>query len=1365
MADSTSLHPTDRILGNATAMAELRAQIRHLATFDTVGSPHVPTLLLQGETGTGKGLLARVIHDSGPRAHGPFVDVNCAAIPEHLLEAELFGFDVGAFTDAKRAKPGLFESASGGTLFLDEIEALPMTLQGKLLRSIEDKRVRRLGAVTEHAVDVKVVAAAQRQLHEAVAEKRFRPDLYHRLAVVVVQIPPLRERSDDIVLLAKYFLNVYASAHGLATKQLAPDAQTWLWTYDWPGNVRELAHLMERITLLVPEPVVVAHVLKRLLVTHPRLAGPSVPETSVPSIVGGDEEQIRAAIARTHGNVVRAARLLGLSRNAFRYRMLRYGIERRPTAHADGPAERHAEVSENDSGGAVHVHVDGAEPTWEKKLVAVATIHLTFPRTADIDAAHPQPWTLAKRWEQILTDKVHGFGGILLNSSPCLFTALFGIPHTLEQMAVRALHAALAIRHAVAETATVDSPELRAAVHLGDVLLDLRPPFIPARLLAVGDTLAYPIRLLGQAAAGEVAVSSAVQRVVARDCSLVAREIVVELGGASPDRAYIVTSIRPVGAHRTSRFVGRERELAELSRMLDHVSQGRGQVVAIVGEAGVGKSRLRHEFTEAVRASCLVVEAVSSPGQSHAFVPLIEMLKRYFAIDARDDKRMRREKVTERVLTLDKHLEETLPYLLPLLDVVDPRSTLAQMDPAARRRRTFDAVKALLLRESLNQPILVVVEDLHGIDDETLGFLDVLVDAVPEARVLLLVTYRPEHGHGWSGKTYYTQLRLDPLDAKQADEMTAALVGEAPDLKELVVRKAQGNPLFIEEIARALLDGGPDAFELPPTIQGVLAARVDQLAKDERALLQTLAVLGHEFPLTLVQNVWDGTADELRVLLARLQASEFIRERPALPETTYSFKHALTRDVAYTALDPELRRRVHVRAAEATETLFADGLDDHYHVLAHHAQRAGLTSKAVDYLGLAGRQAVQRSAYAEAIAHFRSSLALLSSLPPGRERNQRELGVQTSLGAALMATEGMGAPQVEEVFQRARELCREVGETPQLFRVLQGLSVFYALRVKLRTSEELADERRRLAERLENPALVLQAQIARGHVLLALGELPAARAELERAAGLYDPRQHHALAFGGVDPSGRDHAAIVLWLLGYPDKALASMRQMLAIAREQPHPFTLTVAQLFAAMLHQLRRESGLTREWAEAATVLTTRHAFAMWRAMALVLSGWAFAAEGDTSEGILRMRRGIDDWRATGAELLRPYFLGLLAEALAYSGGHDEGLLLLGEALDIVRRTEQHWCEADLLRLQGDVLLAAAREREAAASLDAALGLARRQEAKSLELRAAMSLSRLLQRRGDYDEAQTLLAGVHGWFSEGFDTPDLRQAATLLR
>jgi hypothetical protein len=402
--------------------------------------------LLQGETGTGKGLVAQLLHDSGPRARGNFIEVNCAAIPDHLLEAELFGVVAGAYTDAKRTKPGLFEVASGGTLFLDEVDALPVPLQGKLLTAIEAKRVRSVGGVTEHLVDIKLTAATQADLGMLVAQGRFRPDLYFRLAVVPLVVPPLRARGEDVVLLAEHYLRWYAETHGVRAKRLTRAAEAWLRAYRWPGNVRELAHLMERVTLLLPEAVVEAQALEQLGLPEVPLMG----EATAPPLDGRAAvdvpAQIRQALAQTQGNVAQAARRLGWTRKKLRYYIDQHaiGLPPRPRGRpprTDHQAERPAFTQ--------LMEAPALLPGGEQKPVAVLAIELTFPDAVGLIPAY-EPWTAARQWTQAVVEKVRGFGGALVQQGPTLLLAAFGVPHTLEQLPQRAVQAALALRQLTA---------------------------------------------------------------------------------------------------------------------------------------------------------------------------------------------------------------------------------------------------------------------------------------------------------------------------------------------------------------------------------------------------------------------------------------------------------------------------------------------------------------------------------------------------------------------------------------------------------------------------------------------------------------------------------------------------------------------------------------------------------------------------------------------------------------------------------------------------------------------------------------------------------------------------------------------------
>jgi predicted ATPase len=814
-------------------------------------------------------------------------------------------------------------------------------------------------------------------------------------------------------------------------------------------------------------------------------------------------------------------------------------------------------------------------------------------------------------------------------------------------------------------------------------------------------------------------------------------------------------------------------------------------VVALVGEAGVGKSRLVYEFVHSPHPQgWRILESASvSYGKATPYFPVVDLLKRYVHIEDTDEPRTIRAKVTGQVLTLDETLQETIPALLWLLDVLSDDSPFRTLEPPQRRQRTLAALKRVLLRESQVQPLLLVFEDLHWIDTETQALLDSLIDGLPTARLLLLVNYRPEYQHGWGSKTYYTQLRLDPLPPASAEAVLDALLG--PDvslapLKRVLIERTEGNPFFLEESVRTLVEtgvlvGAPGAYRLaqalptiqvPATVQAVLAARIDRLPPDAKRLLQTAAVIGPEVPLPVLQAVAALPEATLHAALAQLQAAEFLYETRLFPERAYTFKHALTQQVAYQSLLTSTRHQVHQQVAHVFETLCAETALTQPELLAHHYTEAGCPEPAAAYWQRAGQRAMERSAYPEAINHLSKGLEVLKTLPDTPAHRQQELNVQLALGPALIVTQGPASPAVEQVYARAQELCQQVGETPQLFPVLWGLWRFYSNRAEHQRARALGEQLLSLAQQVHDAALLLEAHHALWATLFWSGEFAAARAHLEQGRALYDPQQHHAhtLLYGGHDPGVccLSHAAWSLWILGYPDQALQRVREALALAHELTHSHSLAIALFFAATLHQSRREPHAAHERAEACVVLADEQGFAQELARATVMRGWALAAQGQGAEGMAQMRQGMAAYGTIGAVSARPYFLTLLAEACGSIGQTTEGLSLLAEALATVDRTEECGWEAELHRLKGEILLAQAGEsqkvQEAEACFQQALAVARHQQAKSLELRAAMSLSRLWQQQGKRAEARELLAPIYSWFTEGFDTPDLQEARALL-
>jgi predicted ATPase len=497
--------------------------------------------------------------------------------------------------------------------------------------------------------------------------------------------------------------------------------------------------------------------------------------------------------------------------------------------------------------------------------------------------------------------------------------------------------------------------------------------------------------------------------------------------------------------------------------------------------------------------------------------------------------------------------------------------------------------------------------------------------------------------------------------------------------------------------------------------------------------------------------------------------AEFLFQQGLPPQATYRFKHALIQDTAYQSLLRSTRQQHHQRIAQVLEAHFPESGKTQPELLAHHYTEAGLSAQAIPYWQRAGQRASERSAHVEAIAHLTRGLEVLNTLPDTLERTQQELVLQTTLGPALLATKGYAAPEVGQVYARAQELCQQVGETSQIFSTLYGLYYFHMIRAELHRARALAEQLLRMAHHHHDHSLLLLAHLALTGPLFHLGELTRSRTHLEQGMALYDAQQHHALAFRyGIDPGVYfvSHGARHLWLLGFPEQARTSIREALTLARTLAHPFSLAFALHWATTIHQWRREASAAQEQAEMSMAFSREQGFALWVPGGTVLRGWALTAQGQMEDGIAHMRQGMIAWQATGAEVDRPYYLALLAEGYGKAERAEAGLHVVAEALAVVDTIEERYYEAELYRLQGELLLARSTEQhtEAATCFRQALDIARRQQARSWELRAAVSLARLWQHQGQRTEAYELLAPIYGWFTEGFDTADLQDAKALL-
>jgi class 3 adenylate cyclase/tetratricopeptide (TPR) repeat protein len=647
-----------------------------------------------------------------------------------------------------------------------------------------------------------------------------------------------------------------------------------------------------------------------------------------------------------------------------------------------------------------------------------------------------------------MMEAVHRYEGTVSNLMGDGIMALFGAPLSHEDHAVRACYAALRMQESVQRYAdgvrrTEGVPiQIRVGLNSGEVVVGAIGNDLKMDYTAVGQTVHLASRMEQMATPGSIMMTADTLQLAEGYVQVKPLGPVAVTGMSEAVEVYEVTGagiartrLQAAASRGLTRFVGRDAETEQLRKALEQARAGHGQVVAVVGEPGVGKSRLFYEFTHSHRTEgCLIVESGSvSYGKATPYLPVIDLLKAYFKVQDRDSQRDIREKVTGKLLTLDKALEPTLPAFLSLLDVAVEDQQWQNLDPSQRRQRTLEAIKRLLLRESQVQPLILVFEDLHWIDSETQAFLDSMIDSLPTAPLLLLVNYRPEYQHGWGSKTYYRQLRIDPLPPESAEELLLAVLGDdatLQPLKQLLIERTEGNPFFLEESVRTLVEtkvlvgergryrlaGSLEITRVPATVHAVLAARIDRLAVEEKRLLQSAAVIGKDVPFVLLHAIAELSEEELRRDLGHLQAAEFLYETRLFPDLEYTFKHALTHEVAYGGVLQERRRTLHARIADAIERLYSDRLVEQVELLAHHAFQGELWEKAATYLRQAGAKAADRSAHREAASYFDQALEALKRLPESRQTIEQAIDIRIDMRSSLQP---LG--EQAKVFERMRE--------------------------------------------------------------------------------------------------------------------------------------------------------------------------------------------------------------------------------------------------------------------------------------------------------------------------------------------------------
>ncbi len=922
-----------------------------------------------------------------------------------------------------------------------------------------------------------------------------------------------------------------------------------------------------------------------------------------------------------------------------------------------------------------------------------------------------------------MMEAVHRYEGTVNQVMGDGIMALFGAPLSHGDHAVRACYAALRMQESVNRYAdgvrrTEGVPiQIRVGLNSGEVVVGSIGNDLKMDYTAVGQTVHLASRMEQMATPGSVLMTPDALRLAEGYVQVKSLGPVSVKGLTEPVEVYEVTGVgaarsrlQAAAARGLTRFVGRDAETEQLRKALEQARADHGQVVGVVGEPGLGKSRLFFEFIHSHRTQgWLILESGSvSYGKATPYLPVIDLLKAYFKIQDRDDQREIREKVTGKLLTLDKSLESTLPAFLALLDVPVDDPMWQALDPFQRRQQTLGAVKRLLLRESQVQPLILLFEDLHWIDSETQAMLESLVESLPTSRLLLLVNYRPEYQHGWANKTYYTQLRLDPLPPESAGEILNSVLGNdhgLQSLKQLLIERTEGNPFFLEESVRTLvetkvlagergnyhLEKKVESTQVPATVQAVLAARIDRLPIDEKQLLQSAAVVGKDVPFSLLQAITELSDEELRHGLTHLQAAEFLYETSLFPDLEYTFKHALTHEVAYGSLLHERQRALHSRIVEAIEALYPDRLIEQVERLAHHAARGEVWGKALTYLRQAGAKADARSANREAVSYFEQALTALTHLPDDRETREEAIDLHFDLRISLAA---LGERErVLEHLRAAEALANALGDERRLARVNEYNARELSAQGEYEQAVTACERAIAMARSLDDYGLEVRATFYLGWAYYCLGNYPkAVEAQRRNLVPVDNPVVRER--FGSVGfpfANSRNALALALAERGEFVEAVARGTEAIQIAEAVGHPSS--VAVVYRGMGHLHLRRGDLHQ------ATLALEHALELcqgvdspplFHAVSSTL-GYAYALSGRSAEAIPLLEEGGERPVIAGSNEGQSLRNLRLSEAYLLAGREADARAAAQRALGLARQHKERGHEAYTLRLLGEI---AARE-----------------------------------------------------------------------
>jgi tetratricopeptide (TPR) repeat protein len=820
-----------------------------------------------------------------------------------------------------------------------------------------------------------------------------------------------------------------------------------------------------------------------------------------------------------------------------------------------------------------------------------------------------------------------------------------------------------------------------------------------------------------------------------------------------------------------------------LLRAWDGSCRGRGQVVLIQGEAGLGKSRLVEGLREAAGKDHIWVAIRCSPFHTaSAFHPIIEHLKRVFGWQPEDTAPQHLAKLEAGLAGFKTlPLAESVRLFADLMSVPVPEDRYPRVAMTAQQQRdaTLDAIVAWLIEVAEGATVLMAWEDLHWADPTTLETLGMLIEQAPTAAMLVVATYRPELTPPWPQRSHMTPITLNRLERPQVETMVGHLAGGRPlpgEVVDHIVAKSDGVPLYVEELTKAILGSGVleahggiyvlsgalAQLHIPETLQDSLMARLDR-APRLREVAQLGSVLGREFAYDMISALAGLEEDTLQSGLGQLVVDELLYQRGRPPRSRYLFKHALIQDAAYQSLLKRTRQQYHERVAKLLEDRFPEVASTQPELVAHHYTEANCPAPAIAYWHKAGVAAASKSAYLEAIDQYRSGLALVGALSGMRERAERELDLQMALGPALFVTKVAGHPDIGRAYARAWELCRQLGDHSREFTALRGLQLYHQNLLEMEKAQHFAEEALRVAERLDDAARLVGGHMALGGTLFYQGKIEPALAHFRRGFELFDPHMQF-LDWPGSHPGVQCQfwPALISWMLGYPDRSLEELRAAVRSAETLGHPPTLAQMLSLAALVHIFRHEPSAVADYAGRALRICEEHRIQNFHGPALGVNGWALGVSGESERGLAQIAQGVD---SSGLGVFQHWLLALQADAQLVTGKPEAALASVAAGLEAVEKMGGAPLEAELHRLKGEALLAGAGTvGEAETAIEKGIAVARRQNAKSWELRAAMSLARLRRQQGRPQEAVALLAPILAWFTEGFDTADLKAARTLL-